>query len=550
MKTPAKTRRPLVITRGQVAQAASLIGVGALIAGVIGVIWQGGINPLIGGLLALSAAGIGIWAAVTPADFIGFITGKQVRYGTFAAISTMLLIGVVVMVFLFLSRATLTLDMTSNRLYSLSQASLSVIRRVSRPIQITGFYTPSSLPVREIDDQFFRLYSAASDNLIRRVYIDPIEQPGVAQRFGVTDDAQVFISYVSEDGAVDFSSVARVPRGSAQERDMSGALARLLIRGSITVYLNQSLGERGLTDASQNGISGIYNGMQESGLIPSPISITAIAQQNSDIPRDAAALMFVRPTADLSEPQIEVIDRYLNRGGTLLLLIDPTFNDDPFMRADGAFDTYLWENYGIQALDAIIVDAAASGQTPLDIIGANVNTGTDISARLNPAENPLLFRVARAVDVDLERTIPNVANGRLVISSERSYGETDWTALSQTNSYQYDAGVDLPGPLTSVVWATNQRTGAKIVLVGDSDFVSNGLVLTGGNGVLFTDAVAWLTSLDERLDFGIRGFTDSLPLIFVNFQTLDTIAFLTVIVMPALVLIIGAVIWTRRVRQR
>jgi ABC-type uncharacterized transport system involved in gliding motility auxiliary subunit len=539
-----------VITRGQVAQAASLIGVGALIATVIGVIWQGGINLLIGGLLALSAVSIGIWAAVTPADFIGFITGKHVRYGTFAAFSTMLLIGVVVMVFLFLSRATLTLDMTSNRLYTLSQASLNLIERVSRPVQITGFYTPASLPVREIDDQFFRLYSAASDNLIRRVYIDPIEQPAVAQRFGVTDDAQVFISYVNEDGTVDFSSVARVPRGSLQERDLSGALARLLIRGSIKVYVNQSLGERSLTDPSQNGISGIYNGMQESGLVPLPISITALAQQNSEIPRDAAALMFIRPTADLTEAQIGVIDRYLNRGGTLLLLIDPTFNDDPFLRGGGAFNAYLWENYGIRAVDAIIVDAAASGQSPLDIIGANVNTGTDISARLNPAENPLLFRVARAVDVDLERAIPNIANGRLVVSSERSYGETDWESLSQTNSYQYDAGADLPGPLTSVVWATNLQTGAKIVLVGDSDFVSNGLVLTGGNGVLFTDAVAWLTNLNAQLSFGIRSFTDSLPLIFVSFQTLDTIAFMTVIVMPAAVLILGAAIWMWRVRRR
>jgi hypothetical protein len=315
MRTPAKTRRPLVITRGQVAQAASLIGVGALIAAVIGVIWQSGVNPLIGGLLALSALGIGIWAAVTPADFVGFITGRRIRYGTFAAFSTMLLIGVVVMVFLFLSRATLTLDMTSNRLYTLSQASLNLIQRVSRPIQITGFYTPASLPVREIDDQFFRLYSVASDNLIRRVYIDPIEQPAVAQRFGVTDDAQVFISYLNEDGTVDFSSVARVPRGSSQERDLSNALARLLIRGSIKVYVNQSLGERGLTDLSQNGISGIYNGMQESGLVPLPISITALAQQNGEIPRDAAALLFIRPTADLTEAQIGIIDRYLSRGG-------------------------------------------------------------------------------------------------------------------------------------------------------------------------------------------------------------------------------------------
>jgi ABC-type uncharacterized transport system involved in gliding motility auxiliary subunit len=546
----ALMRGAVVVTRGQVAQFASYIGVGALLAGIVGVLWQGGINVLVVALFGIAIAGIGVWAAATPADFINVITGRKVRYSTFAVFSTMLLVAVVATVFLYLQRSALTLDMTQAQRFSLTDASLNLLQRVARPIQITGFYSARNLPQREIDDQFFRLYSAAN-SLITRVYIDPDEQPAVAQRYGVSEDGQVFIAYLNDDGAVDFETLARVPRGYYQERDLSGAVARLLVAGSVTVYLDQSLGERDPNDSGQEGVSGINGGMRESGVVTRALLLTQLAEQNADIPADASAVLMVRPLVDLTDAQIAVLDRYLSRGGGLLLLVDPLFNQAPFLQQDGAFNRYLWDNFGIRALDLIVVDAEASGQTALDLIGANVNTGTDISARLNPTENPLLFRTARAVDVDIERTIPDVANGRIVVSSNFSYGETDWTALSQTNSYRYDDGVDTRGPLTTVVWAANQRTGGRIVLIGDSDFVSNGLVLTApGNGILFTDALTWLTRFEEELDFGISGFSVGLPLIFVDFRTLDLIAFGTIIVLPAAVLLFGLLIWTRRARRR
>ena len=42
--------------------------------------------------------------------------------------------------------------------------------------------------MRELDDEFFRLYETATNGLITRQYIDPDEQPALAQRYGVTED--------------------------------------------------------------------------------------------------------------------------------------------------------------------------------------------------------------------------------------------------------------------------------------------------------------------------------------------------------------------------
>ncbi|MBL8120887.1 MAG: hypothetical protein JNJ78_25490, partial [Anaerolineae bacterium] len=99
-----------------------------------------------------------------------------------------------------------------------------------------------------------------------------------------------------------------------------------------------------------------------------------------------------------------------------------------------------------------------------------------------------------------------------------------------------------------VIWAYNQNSGAKILMVGDSDFVTNSMIQTGGNGILFTDGLTWLTGLGERIKFAPQAYGSGLPVIFVGAEQIDLIAFITVILMPGIVLATGIGIWLRRVR--
>ncbi|MEP7290321.1 MAG: Gldg family protein [Chloroflexota bacterium] len=541
-------RQPVVITRRNVGQIASVVGVAALVVGVIGLIWQGSITVYVGAALALGILGVALWAMMTPRDFSNFVSGRQAQRSTVAVFTTLLMIGVVALIYILLQRSALTLDMTVGQRFTLSPETEIVLRRVTRPIRITGFYTSEALPNREIDDEYFRLYEAHTNGLISRAYINPDEQPALAQSYGVLENGQVFVSYVNADGSTDLSTLARVPRGDNQERDMTQALSRLLISGTLTVYFDTGLGERDPLDDTQEGISGINNGVRESGLITYPINIVDLAEQGGDIPNDAAAVLFTRPVSDLNEAQVAVIDRYLQKGGALLIMADVLFTDTPFLKQDGVFNAYLWDHYGVRALDAALVDLAASGQTALDVFSALTFADTDIGARLDPAQNPTMFRLARPLEVNSSLP-PDVANGQVILSSEQSFGETDLSTLGQTNTFGYDAGVDIPGPLPTVAWATNLTTNAKIVLIGDSDFVSNGLVMTGGNGVLFTDSMAWLTGLNKAINFQPQMFGVGLPLIFVSSQTLDLITFLTIILLPGAVLVTGLAVWLRRARR-
>jgi hypothetical protein len=538
----------IVVTRSHLGQWGSTIGGIALLIGIIGFIWHGGLSPFVIGALVVGVLGISLWAFMTPDEFRSFISGRQVRYSTTAVFATLLLTGIVAMAYVVLGRAVLTLDMTEGQRFSLSSESLAVLDRVSRPIRITGFYSSQAIQLRELDDQFFRLYSAATNDLISREYIDPVEQPAIAERFNAANEGDVFLSYVTETGDVDFNTLSRVPRSGGQERDMSEAIARLLISGTLKVYFEIGHGERDALDGGQVGLSGINNGIQESGLITAPLNLPELAATGGSMPTDASTIILARPTTDFSEAEIALIDSYLQDGGSLFIMADALFNEDAFLQEDGAFNQYLWQNWGLRALDAVVVDPASSGQTPLDVISAAVFPDNAIATRLDSENAPTLFSIARALEVS-ETPPANTPNGRVIMSSEQSFGETNFQALSETDTYQFDEGQDIPGPLTTVVYAHHSETGAKILLVGDSDFATNGLILSGGNSLLFTDGISWLTGFGERINFAPQAYNTGLPFVFVSGQQLDLIAFITVILMPGIVLVAGLVVWMRRARQ-
>jgi ABC-type uncharacterized transport system involved in gliding motility auxiliary subunit len=548
MSTARSTPSP---RRAQAGILLGYIGVAALALLLAGAVTQSLAAPFLIAAAVVACVGIGAWIAFAPGDFRATLTGRGARFGTISILGTILLAGVVLLTYLILARGAVTFDMTENQRFSLSPETRQILQRVRRPIQLTGFYTARNVAQREIDDQFFRLYEVETDGLIMRAYYDPNEQPAIAQRYGVIQDGQVFISFVDEDGGIDFNTLARVPRTASQERDVTGAISRLLVAGQIRVYFNVGLGERDPMSSAPDGISGIHNGVQESGIITAPLDIAALAEAGLDIPEDAAAVVMARPLRDLTQPEIDVIDRYLNTGGALFIMADVLFTEDAFLAEDGAFNAYLWETFGIRAFDAVIVDPAAHDvDSELNIISAVVFSETDISSRLDPASGlGTMFRLARPVDVNLTSAPPNIANGRLVMSSTASYGERDLARLGDTNTYAYDEGIDMSGPLTSVVWAYNQQTNARIVLVGDSDFASNADVSKAGNGVLFTDAMSWLSGFGEQVGFAPQAYITGLPFIFVSQQQLDLATFITVFLMPATLIVVGLAVRYRRMRQ-
>jgi hypothetical protein len=550
----ANQSKSITITRGQFGQFGSFIGGVGLLIGALGFIWQGGITPYIALLLGIGIVGMLLWAVMTPDDFRAFFTGRQARQSTLAIFSTLLMIGVVSLTYIIVQRENIVADATVDGLFSLSDASFNVLRaaeRTSQKIEITGFYYPNQLVQREVDDSYFQLYVAETKGHIYTRYVNPIEEPGFSNRYmdAIQQGYNVFISFVDDNGDIIPMTTIPVQMTGTQESDITRALSQLLVAGSYKIYFETGLETPDPISNAANGLSVANNYLRANGFITEPLNLPGIAAAGGSIPQDASALIIAQPRRRLNDAEIAVLDRYLQSGGALYIGADTFFSDTVFMGNDDPFNQYLWDNYGLRMTEYIVVDPASSGQTELDVLSAAVFGENSIAANINQEGDPnsaTQFRLARAIEVNDN---PPVTNGRVIMSSEAAWGETDFVALSTRNEYQFDAAADLRGPLTLVAWARDEATNAKIILIGDGEFMTNGQIIAPeGNLFLLLDGIGWMTGFTEKVEFTPRGYLVT-PVLFVGGEQLDIIAFITIILMPGVMFIAAVAVYLRRLRQ-
>ena len=137
----------------------------------------------------------------------------------------------------------------------------------------------------------------------------------------------------------------------------------------------------------------------------------------------------------------------------------------------------------------------------------------------------------------------------LALCSSNGWAETD---LDESPP-RFDRAVDRPGPI-SVAVAVERGGGAaldvhirptRLVVFGDSDFVSNG-ALAGGNLDLFMSALNWLLERDRLMAIAPKA-PDELRFD----MTLARVRLLFVVVvllLPAAVALAGHLVWLRRRR--
>jgi ABC-type uncharacterized transport system involved in gliding motility auxiliary subunit len=105
--------------------------------------------------------------------------------------------------------------------------------------------------------------------------------------------------------------------------------------------------------------------------------------------------------------------------------------------------------------------------------------------------------------------------------------------------------LDLPGPVSLGV-AVNSSAGGRLVVFGDADFASNRYFNTQGNGDLALNILSWLAE-DEGL-ISIRPREPGYNPIALTESQSDTIFWITVVIFPVLIAVLGMVVVSRQGR--
>ena len=314
------------------------------------------------------------------------------------------------------------------------------------------------------------------------------------------------------------------------ERELTNALLRLVADRDQRVYLSVGHGEAGLGNGEFD-LGALEGRLGEYGYTLEDSLFLGAAKE---IPADCAVLLIAAPRSPLFAAEAEVVARYLKRGGAVLLLADPA--------VETGLEGVL-EEWGLVLGDDFVVDASGIGS----LFGLDYASPVAVSYGDHPIARKhrgvmTVFELARSVEVEPRE---GVAATELVYSSENAWGETDLAALQEGGAkVQMDEASDRLGPVPMA--AVAEKAGGRLVVFGDGDFVTNRFFDAQGNGDLALNAISWLAE-DESL-ISIRPREAGYNPVFLNESQSSGIFWLTVVVLPLAVALLGMVVVSRRGR--
>ena len=251
------------------------------------------------------------------------------------------------------------------------------------------------------------------------------------------------------------------------------------------------------------------------------------------MPDDASVLVMDGPTSEPFPNELELVDGFLNKGGSVAIFLDPP---------PAASLSEFMKKWSIDVGNNIVVDASGVGR--LFGAGPSIPLVTKYSRhKITERFNVMtFFPLVRSVTPAKEP-----ANGLTVSSlfesNDRSWGETD----TKSNEVSFDEKKDLKGPVSLAVVATKdlpENKKARLVVFGDSDFASNSAFGLQGNGNLFLNTVSWLAQDESFISIRTKNPEDR-RLTLTEAQG-RLVSYVTLLFLPVGVLAAGISVWMKR----
>lgn len=475
-----------------------------------------------------------------------------VRTGTLSA-GVLLIAALLVIVNYFGDKYHKRFDWTSSRLYTLSEKSANVVRGLKKDVEFVVFLQPGDElyePVRELLSQ----YDAASQR-VRVRYVDPqrdrMEAERLIQQYQISGYGVVVASgkdkrvIPSNDLAeLDFSGMqmGQAPTLAAfkGEQLFTGAILQLGEGRKPKVVFTTGHGERSLDDQGPEGLAGIQQLLGQDNFDVEEWS----ALGKTAVPPGTDLVVVAGPRSPFLQPELGALAAYLNGGGRVLAMIEPTLG-----QGEGAgltptgFETWLGQ-FGVKLGNDIVVDPPNTipGFTAATLF-ANEYGDHPVTNALSQSRLPVLVSVARSVG---RNETAGFTITELARTSGEGWGETDLVALSEVER----GGDDVAGPVSlGVAVEADKGQGRKMRLLvfGDSDFATNQLIQANSpNQILLSNSLNWLVAREALLAIPPRK-TEQVRLNLTQEQGYTVYA-IALLLLPALAAIAGVAVWSRRRR--
>lgn len=554
----------------QIRKITGVLAIAALVAALNLLIWKQSLfnAPVMVSLGTALLSSVG-WLVGVLLSLAGHrsIEGRALG-GLNAAAASLLFLGICMVLYMLLVSWGRSWDLTAEGRRDLAEQTIRVLQTLNTKVEVTCFF----LQVEE------ELVAIARDKTLR--FLDQCKRYTPLLEIEVLDPTidrarleAMNITHASVQGTIVLRSgerqrVITLTGGSPrlEERDFTNALINVLRKTEPNVYFLTGHQERDvMNEDEQQGGSILGNLLRGESY---HVERFAIKISDPEIPKEADVVVINNPTMDFHAVEIEALETYINGGGRVALFIDPWRSPPSGQSRGEQLRPYMESRFGVAiGSDIVITDQNANiWQAELTVDNApfeNIDAGFMKYRGSFFLEHPVTRNFDQTMMLKAARSVqkaPKIPDGvsvtELIRTTPDFWAETDTEKLLQTGQAKWDAG-EKQGPIALAVAAVapviretspKGNGDARLLVVGDADFVANADIIIPGHINFLLNAFAWLTESEDLIAMRPTG-RESAPLILSSFAQ-RAIAWVSIMLTVQVTALTGlAVYLIRRFRQ-
>ena len=513
----------------------AILGLVSIIVGFLISIILPDIKIFAWGLIAFGIILISSAAIVNFRRVKGAVTSRRGKFGTSTTLMISIFAGIVVLVNAAGVGAYHQFDVTSLSQFTLTSQTKGVLAQLNTTVTAKFFYDPTDTTgVAAYGYSMLMEYQNFAPKL-KIDMIDPDKSPEEARQYGITDSS-LYNTIVFETTNPDHQYPV-FPSEIEQQAEYSFTNAILEVTGIVErrVYFATGDGE-----ASPDTTLTIAKNVLQTNLLQ---VMTINLQTVSSIPDDCALLILAGPTLPMTEAEQEVIANYLTADKAVLFMTNPNSPDDI---------AKLLKPWGVDVQNGTIIDPTSHLTTNLSTPTVTKSRSWEATQSTDVISSSVFFPGATAVvaqttpptNMEVTPLVWTTADAFMVQNYDPSTTPTFDSATETKQAWAIGAFI-LPTEITdSSGNVTGYNQGPNIIVFGDSDFISDTNFNSGNNGDLFVYIVKALGAGTDIMPLDRKVLTTRRLVISPEATTFLNIS--SIALLPAIVLIIGAIMWWRR----
>ncbi len=457
------------------------------------------------------------------------------------------------------------IDITQNKLYTISESSINQIKNIEKEVKIylIGFDEDTSL------GDLLKQYNKENEKITYEVIENIQDRVDIKNKYNITDETQVIIVEAENQNKIitvdelytfDYTTYQQI---DISEEKITNAIVNLTLEEKPKIYFLTGHGEYSIKTDMTILRAYLENEVNEVE------SLDLLVKET--VPEDTSLLVIASPQKDFLDHEVELITNYINNGGKILWLNDPTGKDETYPNAQKILDLFgaKFDDGIILEQDANKIVSAPNYVIPeISYTNATKNIATDGGILLINSS-----KITLASDEKLEElnvTANNIITTGKTALFRKDLSNGDSNKISTDEEGSFILGTKLTKTINTKASeenTDNNETDAESIENKNSQeavlyLLSNNLFvvdypITVGSTTLYPiqfynnkdyilNTIAELTEREDtisiRKDTGVITYTAT--------EAQDRVIKIIITVFPALIIIIGIVIWLIRRRKK